>query len=159
LFKIESLGKGLYVIHYLNKIMFFSIYKCTKRYSSLEWELQSILDICRNKITALIPVNAIITDLQIIQGVFNFYIYKESFAKIRNKGLLLSMFILGMDQLKTTIDFLTRKYNESSEYFLVILDKIKVNRGKCIPYSFKSNFERNELLILSKNISNILEKL
>jgi hypothetical protein len=147
----------IYELRYFGRKILFGILKCLKQNTSLKEELKLYNKYF--KTYALIPEKLLETDLQILQGIIHFYIYSETLKRIKNKGLLLLMLILGRKQLRDVIDDLSNGYQVSRNYYIVVIgDELKHVPGNCIYYklSFK-NPARKDYEILSKNIQTLLD--
>ncbi|RLG80829.1 MAG: hypothetical protein DRO13_02725 [Thermoprotei archaeon] len=150
---------GRYYIKYLEQTLYFNVYKCRKEESTLDEELEKVGEF-NSKALALIPASAISSFFQIVQGVINYHLYGKTF-RVRNKGLLLAMFILGLDQINKVIRELKEEYARSNDYYVVTIEGgCKMGSKKCTPFSVSTiELNREALQILAKNLGAILRKI
>jgi hypothetical protein len=150
---------NIYELRYFGRKILFGILKCTKQNTVLEEELKLYNKYF--KTYTLIPEKLLETDLQVLQGIIHFHIYSEALRRIKNKGLLLSMLILGRKQLRDVIDDLNNSYQVSKNYYVIVIivnDKIEHIPGNCIYYRLSfENPTRKDYEVLSKNIQTLLD--
>ena len=158
LLNISRSSTGEYVIEYFGKKWVFYIYLCRKTNSTLQAEVSAI-EKSITGIFSLIPNTLIKTFFSIIQGTLHFLIHRDKFRKARNKGLFLSMLILGKDQLKEVIDELEEHFNKCNQYYLVIIDPLeKPVLTNCYSVDYECGVNEINVDIL-KNIYVLLDKL
>lgn len=80
----------------------------------------------------LIPVDLIENPLQLLQGSIYYTLYSNRLQRIRNKGLLLALFILGCRQLNELIESLENSISKSSRYYVVGVDVDLANKAGCV---------------------------
>ncbi|ADI32649.1 hypothetical protein [Staphylothermus hellenicus] len=159
IFSLETIEKGFYMINYLGKTIYFHIFSCKKSRENIDEEIDR-LKLDNKTVYALIPVNTIQSINQLIQGVLHYYIYEKTYTRIRNKGLLLSMFILGQKQLRDTINKINNGFSSSKNYYLIIIGDQKTSiRDKCVPTDLVFDLRDDDFKVLAKNIQSVLETL
>ncbi len=153
---LKYLG-NIYELKYFGRKMLFKVLKCFKQNPILEEELKLFNQYF--KIYALIPEKLLETDLQILQGIIHFHIYGETLKRIKNKGLLLSMLILGRKQLRDVIGDLNSSYQVSKNYYIVVIgNELKHIPSNCVYYRLSfENPVRRDYEVLSKNIQTLLD--
>lgn len=155
-----KLVNGRHELTYLNSKYCFCISVCTKERSSIEEEVEQ-LSARYNLVQAIIPERLVRTPLQFIQAVLNYYLYGEELG-VKNKGLLLSMFVIGEDQISEAVNVLRREYVESSKYFLLALDCNceSALHENCAPYVIDSlSQEQIRCESTVKNLAKLLKRL
>ncbi|ABN70005.1 hypothetical protein Smar_0905 [Staphylothermus marinus F1] len=159
IFNLETIEKGFYMINYLGKTIYFYIFYCKKSRENIDEELDN-LKLDDKNVYALIPVNAIYSINQLVQGVLHYIVYEKTYTRIRNKGLLLSMFILGQRQLRDTINKINTGFVSSKNYYLIIIGNQKISiSNKCDPADLVFDLKEHDFKVLAKNIQSILEML
>lgn len=158
IFKLESLGRGFYRVKYLGKSFYFHVFLCRKNKQSIDEEIADLgLDAA---VHALIPENSIVSINQFVQGVLHYYIYERTYTRIRNKGLLLLMFILGLKQLKDVISKINADFADSDNYYLVVVGNRKVSApDRCVDADLVFDLNNDDYEILAKNVQSVLEML
>jgi len=150
-----SIGKGRGTLHYFGEEIRFYTYECIGEKQSFTEELVD-LNIDDSKPIAIVPKKLIKDDFQIIQGVFHYHVFQNSFKKIRNKGLLLAMMILGFNQIERVVEEVGEKYNVDKTYLVISLTEINIDR-ECREYLF--NNVLNDTMSIVKNIHNLVKRI
>jgi len=152
---VISIGKGGGTLHYFGEEIRFYTYECIGEKQSFTEELAD-LNIDNSKTIAIIPKKLIKDDFQIIQGVFHYHVFQDSFRKIRNKGLLLAMMILGFNQIERVVEEVGEKYSVDKTYLVVSLTEIGIDRV-CREYLFNNIL--NDTMTIVKNIHNLIKRI
>ncbi len=160
LISIKRISNGLYELTYLDKKIYFCISICSKNRDTIENELIHI-GLNRDEIQAIIPENLVKTPLQFIQALINHILYGSEF-NVRNKGLLLSMLVIGEDQISEAVEILSRSYRESTRYYLLsISDSCRnIADQTCEPFIINDiSQEWMHYKQLVKNLASLLKRL
>ncbi|MCD6300809.1 MAG: hypothetical protein J7L82_01920, partial [Staphylothermus sp.] len=113
--------------------------------------------------TAIIPKSLVSNDLQFIQGIIHYYLYRKD-VYVSNEGLFLSLLILGEKQFKDVVEKLNKEFIKNNEYYIVIYLDEDAGRKlvskcfqNCIPHKIVIRFEN--LGVIVKNIQAIIDLL
>ncbi|MET1160244.1 MAG: hypothetical protein ABWW65_04725 [Thermoprotei archaeon] len=162
---IEFRDIGSFIrINYFDKTYQASVCKCSRVHEKLDNEVvfltRQLEESC--DVFTIIPENIVTKEeilLRVIQGCIHYILYSNEF-KVKNRGLLLAMLILGHKQLADVIDNLNKAYASSSSYFLVIINPDKACPSNCKGLAYSTiEFKRKFLSNLAKNILALIERI
>ncbi|MEM4717725.1 MAG: hypothetical protein QXE81_03060 [Desulfurococcaceae archaeon] len=107
------------------------LYLCKAKTTSLLEEIEYRKFNSKNPIT-LIPVNLVENMVQLLQGSLYYKIYAQRVHRVRNQGLLLASFILGVRQLNDLLDILEKSFVNTDKYYIVGVDTPLVDTSECV---------------------------
>lgn len=125
------------------------LYLCEAKTTSLLEEVEYRGFDPRNPIT-LIPLNLVESTVQLLQGSLYYKLYAHRVHRVRNQGLLLASFILGVRQLNELLDQLEKSFVNTNKYYIVSVDTPLVNTSKCTSPSLGEG-ETMSIAMLVKN--------
>ena len=141
----------------------FTTLLCSKKTSALDKEIE-LLGIDPKDPVAIIPKDLVQNDLQFLQGIIHYYLYRED-MHVFNEGLFLSMLITGEKQFKDIVEKLKKTFETNEHYYLVIylgkgeFEKKSLFRvpENCVPYNIIIDFKNLRNAV--KNIRALFELL
>ncbi len=147
MFRVDRINDH-YRLKYFDEELDIYIYICKKTSNEIDNEIKNI-GITSKLPIALLPKDLIENDLQLILGPIYYHLYREKFSKVKNKGLLLSMFILGYTQLKDLIDDVKKYYRLSEQYFITTIEH-GLKLDNCRPYIIENMKETSYDAVVKK---------
>ncbi|WP_440060121.1 hypothetical protein ACSU1N_02920 [Thermogladius sp. 4427co] len=153
-----SVLKGTITIRYLNSEYVAKTYICFKQCSTLKDEVTK-LGLTPEQPIALIPESLVKYSLQILQGLIHYYANNNLFQRVKHRGLLLAMLILGDRQISELLENLEKGFASSKRYILVSADPGYGKPSNCEDYTLKDLTLPEDLTIVIKNIAVVLNLL
>jgi len=155
--KVERIGDGTYKLSYLDKELVLKIYVCAKRYEDLDDELQ-YRGVKPEQYTSLVPETAVYSNLQVIFAALATLTYGEEY-RVKNRGLLFAMFLIGEDQISTVTSLLREGYKASSKYYLITLERdLCCNTTNCHPVNLLEQKCDLNVDVIEKNLDMIIRR-
>ncbi|MCD6195541.1 MAG: hypothetical protein J7J82_01980 [Staphylothermus sp.] len=149
-------NKDIYVVNYFGNRIEFTILICSRKTSSLDKEIE-LLSISQKDPIAIIPKTLISNDLQFIQGIIHYYVYRKD-VRVFNEGLFLSMLIIGEKQFKDVVKKLNKEFVRNNDYYLVMYLNNEELRRKLLCHSFKNCAPYN-VVIRFKNLGAVIKNI